>query len=778
MLSLLTLLGAFSGAFLSLWSKQLPSPNGFLLLALFSLLPLIRFRRWLPAALLLCSFAVMSVWSIYSAEKRMAALWPEALWREPVQAELIISSIPHRDDSTGLWRFDAQLLAYQCPQDACVSGEGGLIRLHWYAPERQLRSGQIWRLPLRLKRPRSLMNDGGFDYRRYALTRQLTAIGGVSRRADAVLLGEQGGWVGEYRRWRHAVADSLAKRWVDFPMRGLLIALALGERRDIEPHDWRLMQSTGVVHLMAISGLHIGIAAAAGWLLLSRLLSPLPAGRVIALAGGAMIAIAYAALAGFTLPTQRALVMVLAIVLSKMLNRRLSAWHGWRWALGLLLLLDPLVVLDTGFYLSFLAVAALLCYGNGRRQARLASWIGPQLAVLVALLPLTIMINGAFNPLALPANLVLIPLFSVIVVPFLLLALVLLGLGAVVGLPVMSLVDVIVTQLDAILQLSLQALRWLNEASLLPRFTMAGDALALMLLAMAAVIVLLPLPKSRIYFSAGILLAAFSTHPEKPAADEVWITVLDVGQGTSLLIQSAQQNWVYDLGRSGSPRFNSSEHNLLPLLRQRGIEQLDGLIISHADNDHYGAYRAFLSQVPVGQIWVGEALEGLSHDRWMYCRPGMVQQTPDWEMSVLHPDNASWQGNNASCVLRLAIKGGDVWLLSGDVERKAELAMLGRGENLSSDVVLAPHHGSQTSSSGDFIEATGASALIVTAAYRHHFGHPHPAVVERWQGAGTRVVNVAECGALEWRYRRGERQQTISWREQNRRWWHDGNCQW
>lgn len=789
MLSLLALLGAFSGAFLSLWSKQLLTPGCFLIAAGLSVLPLWRFRSWLPIAVMLCSFSLSAAWAVHNGEQRLRALWPETLWREPVRAELVVRSIPHFDQRTGLWRFDAELLRYHCLRRACHREGGGLIRLHWYAPDRQLRSGQIWRLVLRLKRPRSLMNDGGFDYRRYALSQGITAIGGVSRGHEAFLLGEQAGLIGGYRVWRQGVADALFQRWTEHSMRGFLLALTLGERRDIDPRDWRLMQSTGVVHLMAISGLHIGMAAAAGWLLLSRLLSPLPMARWLALAGSAMIAMVYAALAGFTLPTQRALIMVLAILGSNMLNRRLSAWHGWRWGCWILLLTDPLVVLETGFYLSFLAVAVLLCYSSGRRQSRIRSYFGPQLAIGLALMPLTVVMNGAFNTLSLPANLILIPLFGALVVPPLLMALLMLAPAKFAGAWSLPVADILVGAVDAILRRCLTVLGDVQSMSLLPSLDVAANAYALMLLALAGVIGLLPLPSGGRWLSAVLMLIALQIKADKPAPDEVWVTVLDVGQGTSVLMQSAQANWVYDLGRSGSARFNSSEHNLLPLLRQRGIEVLDGLVISHADNDHYGAYKAFLERMPVREIWLGEALPGLSakqqvHSgrglalpRVKYCRPGLSSTAGPWQLSVLHPADDGWQGNNASCVLRLQFGEGARWLLPGDIERKAELALIQTGVALASDVVLAPHHGSRTSSSADFVEAVGADEVLVTAAYRHHFGHPHPTVVDRWQAAGAKVLNVAHCGALEWRYRSGVLQKRIRWREQKARWWHDGHCE-
>ena len=252
--------------------------------------------------------------------------------------------------------------------------------------------------------------------------------------------------------------------------------------------------------------------------------------------------------------------------------------------------------------------------------------------------------------------------------------------------------------------------------------------------------------------------------------------MLDVGQGSSVLIQSAGNNWVYDLGRSGSARFNSSEHNLLPLLRRRGIDRLDGLVISHADNDHYGAYQAFLQRVPVTELWLGEALPGLEFSGTRFCRRGMRDITAARQLTVLHPGGALWEGNNASCVLQLIIGGSVGWLLPGDIERSAERALVASAGSLRSDVVVAPHHGSITSSSHDFVAATAASEVIVSAAYRHHFGHPHARVSARWEQAGARVLNVAECGALEWRYRNGQLEQLISWRERQKRWWHDGGC--
>lgn len=775
MLSFLALFGAFSGAFVSLWSKILASASLLAALTCLCLLLAIRLRRLSPLFVVSVSALMSAAWAVYCAEQRMSSLWPESMWREPVMADVVIATIPHKDEHTGLWRFDADIERYQCIERDCDGQSSGRVRLHWYAPQRQLRSGDRWRLTLRLKRPRSLMNDGGFDYRRYAISQRLVGIGGVSRRAEAEYLGRQTGLVGGYRAWRQDYADLLSERWSGLSMRGLLLALSIGERRDISPSHWRLMQDSGVVHLMAISGLHIGIAAVAGWWLLSRLFAPFARLSAVALPASGLLAFSYAALAGFTLPTQRALIMVLAIIAAKMLRRRLSAWHGWRWALWLLLVTDPLVVLDTGFYLSFLAVAVLLSCSSGTKSRSRAGLLAPQLVICIALLPLTLAMNSQFFPLSVPANLLLIPLFSLFLVPAVLVVLVLLSLNS--SLSVLSwLADVAIAAVNAVLAIAIECLDSANGLPVFQGLAIASGLPAVLLMGVAAIVLMLPLPASRWPIAAVLLLLVLQIKPAGPAADEVWVTVLDVGQGTSILIQSAGDNWVYDLGRSGSARFNSSEHNLLPLLRRRGIKQLDGLVISHADNDHYGAYQAFLQRVPVAEVWLGEALPGLRSGRVRLCQNGMSDTSAVRSLKVLLPFGDQWQGNNASCVVQLIIGGSTRWLLPGDIERTAERALNGAAAPLRSDVVLAPHHGSITSSSPEFVAATSASKVIVSAAYRHHFGHPHPLVSARWQQAGATVLNVAECGALEWRYRGGQLDQLISWREQQKRWWHDGDC--
>ncbi|MFQ5609236.1 MAG: ComEC/Rec2 family competence protein, partial [Woeseiaceae bacterium] len=254
--------------------------------------------------------------------------------------------------------------------------------------------------------------------------------------------------------------------------------------------------------------------------------------------------------------------------------------------------------------------------------------------------------------------------------------------------------------------------------------------------------------------------------PPRDGCVDVW--VLDVGHGLSVVMQSAEEALVYDTAAASPESTSVAERVLLPFLRDRGIASVDELVISHADNDHAGGAADVIDNVVVGRVLAGEPVEGIDTER---CEAGMTWYWRYVRFVVLHPGDKADAGNDASCVI-LAHIGDHRVLFSGDIESGVEAALV-RSRVLSPvDVVIVPHHGSRTSSTGPFVRAVEPDIAIVSAAYRNHWGFPKPDVVARWRSVGARVLTTADSGAINIRICVDSGTAVPrEWRKQRRRIW-------
>ncbi|WP_395504509.1 DNA internalization-related competence protein ComEC/Rec2 [Ectopseudomonas hydrolytica] len=610
----------------------------------------------------------------------------------------------------------------------------GRLRLAWYGgPE--VHGGERWRLAVNLKRPHGLVNPQSFDYEAWLLARRIGATGTIKageRLAPASGLGS----------WR----DGLRQRLLAAPAfgrEGGLAALVLGDGSGLSTADWRLLQHTGTVHLMVISGQHIALLA--GFLyglvaLLAKLgawprgWSWLPVACALALAG----ALAYGMLAGFEVPVRRACVMVALVLLWRLRFRHLGAWWPLLLALLVVLLLEPLASLQPGFWLSFSAVAVLILVFGGRlgvwgwwRGLTRAQW-----TMAIGLLPMMLILGLPVSSSGPLANLLAVPWVGFVTVPLALLGTLLLPVPG-VG--------------EGLLWLAGGSLHVLFEllgriADWLPAWLPSRLPLWAWLLALAgALLLLLPAGIALRLPGVALLLPALflpSTAPQEGHA-EVWL--LDVGQGLSVLVRTREHALLYDAGpRFGD--FDSGERIVLPSLRALNLPRLDILLLSHADNDHAGGAAAILAGMPVARVVSGEP-QRLAHrvqsepcdsgQSWQWN--GVDFRTWQWERAV--------SGNQASCVL-LVEAGGERLLLTGDIDARAEHALLQTDFPLAARWLLAPHHGSRSSSSQRFIEAVAPEHVLIARGRHNNFGHPHPQVLQRYQAAGVQVHDSSATGAL------------------------------
>lgn len=692
------------------------------LVVLAMLLSVLSTLRRLPFSLTALCFCCGFFYGSVFGHLLMPKILPEALEGKTLTIQGRVDGVPefsaHRG---GTWRFNFRV--DHCVAESCAIER---VRLSFRSKE-YLEAGQYWQLKVRLKRPRSYANPGGFDYGRWLVASGLHASGYV--REGKLLESGQGA--------RARIVQYLRAHLEGLSRRPLLLALAVGDRDSLSDSDWEVLRESGLSHLVAISGLHIGIAAGLG-LLLGRLLQPIT--RQGPLMCSLLAAAGYAWLAGFSLPTQRALIMVLVGLLALQLGRGLNRWQIWSLAILVVLLLHPLAALSSGFWLSFSAVAVLLAiFDRGRTWHSL---IRAQWALLLGLAPLTLAFFGMLSPLSLPVNLVAVPLFSLLLIPLTLLALCLEVVSPVAASSVWSLAN---AGVDAVMSI----VEWL--ILVVPSWYYVPQELTWLCLCAATILILAPRAVPARYIALLLVLplaGALSVREENPdiAPGHVRVSVLDVGQGLAVVIATRNRVLVYDVGPRYSESFDLASAAVLPYLRYRRINRVDTLVISHNDNDHAGAYLRVKKAYPQLHLLAGENLPGSTA-----CRQGMDWRWDGVHFSLLHPasNKEETSSNNRSCVL-LVQTGRSKVLLPGDIDSSVEQRLLASDVAALTDlaVLVAPHHGSKTSSSETFVRQLRPDWAVFSAGYKHHYGHPAAEVIARYRRAGSHILTTAESGAI------------------------------
>jgi len=607
-----------------------------------------------------------------------------------------------------------------------------LIRVAWYGgPE--VRSGERWRLAVKLKRPGGLVNPDAFDYEAWLLAQRIGATGSV---ADGQLLAPA------RAAWRDAIRQRLLA--VDAQGReGGLAALVLGDGSGLSTTDWQVLQDTGTVHLLVISGQHIGLLAGVMYALVSvlarrglwpRALPWLPWACGLAFAA----ALGYGLLAGFDVPVRRACVMVAMVLLWRLRFRHLGVTLPLLFSLNAVLLFEPLVSLQPGFWLSFSAVGILILIFSGRLGAWRwwQSWTRAQWLIAVGLLPILLALNLPISVSGPLANLLAVPWVSLIVLPPALIGTLLLAV------PVVG---------EGLLWLAGGALEWLFMflgwvAERVPAWLPSAMPLwAWALGVLGAVLLLLPkgLPMRPLGWPM-LLLCVFPSHEPVPHG-QVEVLQLDVGQGLAILLRTRHHTLLYDAG----PRFGEfdiGQRVVLPAIRKAGVRHLDLMLISHADSDHAGGALAVHRALPVSRVLGGEVTRLAPQLDAQLCESG-----EQWEWDGVTFSTWRWEqapaGNPASCMLSVEA-GGERLLLAGDVDVAAERAAIDSGFDLRAHWLQSPHHGSRTSSSKPFLRAVAPVGVLISRGRNNGFGHPHPLVMSRYQWLGITAYDSAELGAI------------------------------
>ncbi len=735
-------------------------------------------------------------WAASQAQLRLADSLPEADVGRVSRVLLQVSGLPQGDDYES--RFEATVL------DARPPGVPTRIEVSWFAPGvarlaqgrpagargtplPRIVPGQIWRMSLILRRPAGLRNPAAFDYEGWMFQRGVRALGTV--RGVPVIQGDQ--------PWRTAAVAIERLRWhlraglrealAGSRYGAVLIALALGDQAGVAADDWRVFNLTGITHLVSISGAHVTLIAAFGGLLAlagfkrlrwrgQALTQRLPA-QVVAACVALLVAGAYCLIAGWGVPARRTFFMLAVVAAAAMARLPMTPWRVLPAAGALVCLLDPWSPLAPGFWLSFGAVAVLMQAGaaawarpaatgwRGRlwlalREATRLQWLitlalTPVLAYLFQQVPLV-------SPLA---NAIAIPVVSFLVTPLALLAAVLLALPGLSWLGGWA--ALAGERLFAWMMWPVAELAQLDWAF----FTVAAAPWPYLLLALAGIAWALQAPGWPLRWAGWLLaLPGLSWNAPRPAPGDWRITAIDVGQGVSVLVQTATQTLLYDTGMRYGQDNDVAQRAILPMLRAQGVGGLDVLVVSHADVDHAGGLRSVLQQMPVAALHSSfdvaaylrrEQRMGLGSPplpslpaQRLACEKGVAWEIDGVRFSYLHPpvqqagqrERTASDRNAGSCVLRVQGRHHSA-LLTGDIPRAQEARLIAGGLDRT-DWVLAAHHGAATSSGAALVAAVQASEVVAQVGNNNRFGHPVPAIQARWLRSGARFWRSDRDGAV------------------------------
>ena len=777
-----------------------------------------RVASLLPIGLAACALGFG--WASWRAAGRLADVLPHALEGRDLVVVGTIAALPGIDARGVRFPFSVEAVVSRDDDDRPFVLPSRLS-LGWYRPRRagsavddgsvpDLRPGQRWRLTVRLKRPHGSANPAGFDYEYWLLEEGLRATGSVRPGADvdddavddapaasppstSTRKLDEFVWTASHvvERLRMILRDRVRAALGGqraAPYAGVIVALVVGDQGAIAQSDWTVFNRTGIGHLVSISGLHVSMLAALGawvvftlWRRRPSWCGRLPAHKAAALAG-TLVALTYCLLAGFGVPAQRTLYMIGIVALALWTHRLTSVSRVLCVALAVVVAIDPWAVMGSGFWLSFTAVAAIFYVTSGRldtrspddgfpRRARraLRAATTVQWAVTLALTPMTLLFFFQVSLVSPLANAVAIPLVSFVVTPLALAGAV---LPTIPGAWLLQAAHGLVAWLAVLLQ-------WL---SLAPVAVWSGAAPGATAFACAMVGVawwLAPRGTPMRWTGALWMLPLFAWPLDRPASGDVRFTALDIGQGTSVVIETHASTTLYDTGPSYTPDNDAGKRIVVPFLRAKGIASLHTMIVSHNDNDHSGGALSVLQAMPVAQVRSSLAFDSpivRGSTRHTRCTTGQSWTIDDVRFDLLAPPDDVYgtpaKPNARSCVLRVEAHGL-VMLLTADIEKPQEAAIVERHrEAIASDAMLVPHHGSRTSSTDRFLDATHPSLAIVQAGYLNRFGHPRPDVLARYASRGIAVLRNDRDGAITVTMGGGGIA-VDRYRESHRRYWYD-----
>lgn len=679
-----------------------------------------------------------AVWSAWYAAMILSFVLPTAMEGKPMTVTGYIASLPSKDQWQTHFLFKI---------------EGALVRLSWRDPQKQIRVGDRWQLKVKLKRIHGTQNPGAFDYEAWALEKGIRATGYIISSTENKLLSHA--W---YRypidHYRQTLQDTIRAHSLGLKTTPWLMALMIGEHEGATHEDWRILRQTGTNHLMSIAGLHIGLLAgfvhslcAFIWRRVPRLVLFFPA-HLAGAAAAWIAAIIYSALAGFSIPTERACLMLSVFILAMLLRRQMNPWRVWSLAMLLVLMLNPLSVLTDSFWLSF-GTLGLIIYGMSGRLHPSGWWWKHgrvQWVIGIGLIPLSLLLFQECSLISFIANSIAIPWLGVLVLPFCLLAALAFSFSPFIGGVMLYIADKTLLGLWVVLS-------WFSHLPLLTWHHAVPNAAIMVVTSVGFILFLLPAGCPGRWFGIVWMLPLLICKPEVPLTGDVSMTLLDVGQGLSVVVQTHHHLLIFDAGPKYSDNLDMGESVVLPFLNTIGVNEIDMLVISHGDNDHIGGAASLLAAMSTRAIKTSVP-NMLPTPVTTACTAGETWVWDRVRFTFLHPAaNRLNLDNDSSCVLRVDI-GNKRILLTGDIEKLAENDLLSHDLNqLASTILVAPHHGSKTSGMRAFIHAVHPRFVLYAIGYRNRYHFPHPSVVESYNDIGAIQLDTATSGAITFKLR-------------------------
>jgi competence protein ComEC len=766
--------------------------------------------------------------SFYYAYQVLLNVFPEHLEAKEIVVQGYIDSIPIETEQSYKFNFKLHNIVNSTVNYAS-SQHPQRIRLSWYKnslpplskvynanvknslhndinlksvnlKSARLSVGDYWQFKVKLKRPSGLLNPGTMDYEKWLFTQQIQAVGYIRKSLEnKPLLTQQSittqvqykhfsikqNLIYSLDRLRQDMAEKLATILVNNEFKGIYLALTLGIKDQITDEQWSVFLDSGTNHLIAISGLHIGLLAAIGffigrhlWSLSGLLLRFLPAQMAGALSA-LLFAVSYAAMAGFSIPTQRALIMVILVLTAVFFRLRAPSSLVLSYALIVVLLIDPMASLSIAFWLSFTAVAIILYslsnYREKDNQCENAGFIvhknkinlilsklkligklsRMQVIIFLGLLPFSLLFFSRLLLLSPIANFIAVPWMSLIITPMVLFSSILCVFStSEFFLQLSSYLFLLISYLMQPLWLFLQMINNMESNLIYP--DIHNIVLTLLVISGLTLFFIFRNTKKR-WFALVLLIPLFlpnelSNDLENKLLENIsqrlWVkvplgefkvSVLDVGQGLSSIVQTQNHVMIYDTGNTFSPRFDMANQVVIPFLRHRSVHKIDKLILSHADHDHVGSAPSLLSSYQVDDILTGEPVRltkklAVAGEQCLYGKNWIWDQV---KFQIMYPTtddlNKKLKSNNLSCVILVTSAADQSLLLTGDIEKKIETKLLTLAQLKDTDIVIAPHHGSKSSSSQQFLDWLNPKIVVFTNGYLNRYHFPSQQVVKRYR---------------------------------------------
>lgn len=629
------------------------------------------------------------------------------------------------------------------------------IRLNWRAAPESLAAGQTWQWNVKLRQPHGYQNPGGFDYEKWLMLKGVHATGYVLNNKPSRLLDQNSLGFNQFRR---KIVRHIDRHCANCEFKGLIQALAVGYRANILPYQRLSLQQTGTAHLIAISGLHIGIIAGVFyWLGLVLWKTVIIHDRLnrkeLALISAWLAGLAYSLLAGFDLPAQRALIMLTVVFISQLLRIPFNLLNSIVISMIAILIVSPLSVLSGSFWMTFCALlilvlgSFLLRRKEHERFYRLRQIVTIQWLFSLLFIPLSIQIFGQIHSASLLANIIAVPWVSFVIVPLNFLLLILFWLPS-------SFLEMLYQGLNHLLYWLMMYFDVLQQSGFQAIKLSFISTWQLILLFLIFGVFLLPagLLKHRRYLLLMPLLILWPQRKVLP--DSFKLTVLDVGMGTSIVIQTRHHSLIYDFGPGNRQGYSLGEWVVLPYLQYQGITLPDRIILSHSDQDHVGGLYSVQQAFAKTLVLSGTA-DDVAHlfpeiNQVLSCHEALPWEWDGVRFEFLSAGVIpSDRDNNRSCVLKITTSNASI-LIAGDIEARQEMNLLSvMKKSLAAEILIAPHHGSLTSSTTDFIRTVGAKHVVFTAGFLNRWGFPRAEVVDRYRQNGAKTYQTDELGSIE-----------------------------